>query len=53
MYAKIAVAGAGIYGATTALRLAARGHRVTLFDPLGIMQAASAINQYRVHSGYH
>lgn len=53
MCAKIAVAGAGIYGATTALRLAARGHRVTLFDPLGVMQAASAINQYRVHSGYH
>jgi hypothetical protein len=53
MRLRIAVAGAGIYGATTALRLAARGHRVTLFDPLGIMQAASAINQYRVHSGYH
>jgi glycine/D-amino acid oxidase-like deaminating enzyme len=53
MRGRIAVAGAGIYGATTALRLAARGHRVTLFDPLGIMQAASAINQYRVHSGYH
>jgi glycine/D-amino acid oxidase-like deaminating enzyme len=53
MCAKIAVAGAGIYGATTALRLAARGHRVTLFDPLGVMQAVSAINQYRVHSGYH
>jgi FAD dependent oxidoreductase len=53
MRARIAVTGAGIYGATTALRLAARGHHVTLFDPLGIMQAASAINQYRVHSGYH
>jgi FAD dependent oxidoreductase len=53
MRARIAVAGAGIYGATTALRLAARGHRVTLFDPLGILQAASAINQYRVHSGFH
>ncbi len=24
-----------------------------LFDPLGILNAASAINQYRVHSGYH
>jgi hypothetical protein len=53
MSAKIAIAGAGIYGATAAIRLAEQGHHVTLFDPLGIMQAASAINQYRVHSGYH
>src|ERR1700738_3374103 len=53
MGVKIAVAGAGIYGATTAIRLAERGHDVHLFDPLGLMQAASAINQFRVHAGYH
>jgi len=53
MGAKIAVAGAGIYGATTAIRLAEQGHHVHLFDPLGVMRAASAINQYRVHAGYH
>jgi len=53
MGAKIAVAGAGIYGATVAIRLAEQGHTVHLFDPLGIMRAASAINQYRVHAGYH
>jgi len=53
MSAKIAVAGAGIYGATVAIRLAEQGHTVHLFDPLGIMRAASAINQYRVHAGYH
>lgn len=53
MGAKIAVAGAGIYGATTALRLAEEGHDVHLFDPLGLLRAASAINQYRVHAGYH
>lgn len=53
MSAKIAIAGAGIYGAAAAIRLAEHGHAVSLFDPLGIMQAASAINQYRVHSGYH
>lgn len=47
------MAGAGIYGATAAIRLAERGHRVHLFDPLGIIRSASAINQYRVHSGYH
>lgn len=50
---KIAIAGAGIYGATAAIRLAEFGHEVHLFDPLGIMRAASGINQYRVHSGYH
>jgi hypothetical protein len=53
MGAKIAVAGAGIYGATAAIRLAEQGHQVRLFDPLGVMRAASAINQYRVHAGYH
>jgi hypothetical protein len=53
MRVKIAVAGAGIYGATAAIRLAEQGHDVHLFDPLGVMQAASAINQYRVHAGYH
>jgi hypothetical protein len=50
---KVAVAGAGIYGATIAIRLAEAGHSVTLFDPLGILRAASAINQFRIHSGYH
>jgi len=53
MGSKIAVAGAGIYGATTAIRLAEQGHQVHLFDPLGVLRAASAINQYRVHAGYH
>ena len=53
MGTKIAVAGAGIYGATAAIRLAEQGHEVHLFDPLGVMQGASAINQYRVHAGYH
>jgi hypothetical protein len=53
MPAKIAVAGAGIYGATVATRLAEDGHSVDLFDPLGLLRAASAINQHRVHAGYH
>jgi hypothetical protein len=51
--AKIAIAGAGIYGGTTAIRLAEQGHDVHLFDPLGILNAASGINQFRIHSGYH
>jgi hypothetical protein len=53
MRAKIAVVGAGIYGATAAIRLAEQGHAVWLFDPLGVMCAASAINQFRLHAGYH
>src|SRR5664279_1930466 len=53
MRAKVAVAGAGVYGATIAISLAGAGHDVRLFDPLGILRAASAINQYRIHSGYH
>jgi FAD dependent oxidoreductase len=50
---RIAIAGAGIYGTTTAIRLAEQGQDVTLFDPLGIIRAASAINAGRVHKGYH
>ena len=50
---KVAIAGAGIYGATTAIRLAEQGHDVHLFDPLGVLNAASGINQFRIHSGYH
>lgn len=51
--ARIAIAGAGIYGATAAVHLARRGFAVTLFDPLGLLRAASAINQFRVHRGFH
>ena len=50
---RVAVAGAGIYGSTIAIRLAEHGHRVDLFDSLGVMRAASVINQFRVHAGYH
>jgi FAD dependent oxidoreductase len=50
---KIAVVGAGIYGACSAIRLAESGHNVDLFDPLGVLRAASDINQFRIHSGYH
>src|ERR1022692_2696172 len=53
MKSRIAVAGAGVYGATIAISLAEAGHNVRLLDPLGILRAASAINQYRIHSGYH
>jgi hypothetical protein len=51
--AKLAVVGAGIYGAYSAICLAESGHTVELFDPLGVLRAASDINQFRIHSGYH
>lgn len=52
--ATVAVIGGGIFGCTAAIELARAGHRVTLYEAAGdIMQAASGINQYRMHKGYH
>ena len=54
MQKKIAVVGGGIFGCTTAIVLARAGFSVTLFEKeADIMQAASGINQYRMHKGYH
>ena len=51
---KIAVIGAGIFGCTSAIKLAQIGHEVTLFEKASeILQSASGINQYRLHRGYH
>lgn len=51
---KIAVIGAGVFGATVALKLESAGYKVDLFEREGdILQAASGINQYRLHRGYH
>jgi len=50
---KIAVIGGGIFGVTTAIRLA-ENHSVDLFEKNSdILQSASGINQYRLHRGYH
>lgn len=50
----VAVIGAGFFGAMTAIRLAERGMRVTLFEKSAdIMTGASYINQNRIHMGYH
>lgn len=54
LYGKIAIIGAGIYGITAALKLSNRGYLVDLFEAKDeILSATSAINQYRVHRGYH
>lgn len=51
---KVAVVGGGVFGCTAALYAARAGHDVYLFERLDdILQAASGINQYRLHRGYH
>ena len=50
----VTVVGGGAFGTTAAWMLARAGHRVTLVERLpDILGAASAINQYRLHRGYH
>ncbi|MDO8514710.1 MAG: FAD-dependent oxidoreductase [bacterium] len=51
---RVAIVGGGIFGATAALYAARAGHEVHLFEKEGdLLQAASGINQYRLHRGYH
>ena len=51
---KIAVVGGGIFGVTAAIELARRANKVDLFEQNdNILTAASGINQYRLHRGYH
>jgi hypothetical protein len=50
----VAVVGGGIFGSTAAVELASAGHRVVLFEAgADLLGAASGINQYRLHRGYH
>lgn len=54
LYGKCSVIGAGIYGITSAIKLKSKGFEVDLFEAENdILKAASGINQYRVHRGYH
>jgi len=54
LYGKCAVVGAGIYGITAAIKLRTAGYSVDLYEAEDdIMKAASGINQYRIHRGYH
>lgn|SRR3989338_4220723 len=50
----IAIIGGGFFGATVAYVLAEAGYPVTLFEKHDdLLQAASGINQFRLHRGYH
>jgi hypothetical protein len=54
LYGKCAVVGGGIYGCTSAIKLRDKGFVVDLYEKeKNILMAASGINQYRVHRGYH
>jgi glycine/D-amino acid oxidase-like deaminating enzyme len=46
--------GGGIFGTTIAVELGRRGHEVDLYErETDLLEAASGINQYRLHRGYH
>jgi len=54
IYKNVAVVGGGIFGCTTAWKLAKEGYNVTLYEKNDdIITQASNINQYRLHRGYH
>jgi len=54
LFKKVAVVGGGIFGCTTAWKLAKKGYDVTLYEKNDdIISQASNINQYRLHRGYH
>jgi len=54
LFNKVAVVGGGVFGCTTAWKLAKNGYDVTLFEKNDdIISQASNINQYRLHRGYH
>ena len=51
---RVAVVGGGIFGVTAAAKLSRAGFDVSLFEQnRDLLQAASGINQYRLHRGYH
>ena len=51
---RVAVIGGGAFGVTSAVKLGQSGCNVDLFEKADdILTAASGINQYRLHRGYH
>ena len=54
LFKKVSVIGGGVFGCTTAWKLAKAGYDVTLHEKNeDIISQASNINQYRLHRGYH
>jgi|MDSZ01.1.fsa_nt_gb GR25 family glycosyltransferase involved in LPS biosynthesis len=54
IYKNVSIVGGGIFGCTTAWKLAKEGYDVTLYEKNDdIISQASNINQYRLHKGYH
>lgn len=50
----VAVVGGGVFGSSAAIKLAENGFSVSLFEAESeLFMAASGINQYRMHRGYH
>lgn len=53
-FPSVSVIGGGIFGCSAAIEMASRGINVRLHErKSSLMSEASAINQYRVHRGYH
>lgn len=51
---RVAVIGGGIFGCTAAIEAARAGHEVHLYERgNALLQAASGINQFRLHAGFH
>ena len=51
---RVAVIGGGLFGCTAAIYADRAGHEVHLFERRSdIMQCATAVNQFRLHRGYH
>ena len=51
---KIAIVGGGVFGTTIGWVLGKHGYKVDLFEKnRDLFMAASGINQYRIHKGYH
>lgn len=51
---RVAVVGGGIFGTTAAIHAARAGHTVHLVEAATrLLSAASWVNQYRLHRGYH
>lgn len=51
---RVAVVGGGLYGIHCANKIASKGHDVTIFEKENeLMMAASKVNQWRLHKGFH